>query len=128
MDFAFLPVSYGSFDTDTSPPRVPILPDNYAVKTNIHSEPIEPVMRAEIVTAAGDSAHTYGPSAMSEVTDNHALEIDPFELEELVKKAASAARDVATSSQDVSTIKAIWNGLLDDLFGGKNASPAGGRV
>jgi len=119
IDFAFLPVSYGSFDVDTSPPRVPILPDNYSTTSNSHyTEPV-PVMKPEIHTVAADSTHTHGPSAMSEVTDNHAMEVDPFELTQTVKKAAGLA--VGGVEEGASTVKAVWSGFLDDLLGKKSS-------
>lgn len=120
VDFVYLPMAYGSFDEDTSSPRVPILPDDYSQDTNTHDTIPEPVMKPEIHTIAMASTHVHSPSAMSEVTDNHALEIDPYELTNTVRKAASGA--LASAEEGVGTVKKVWSGFLDDLLGKKGAS------
>jgi len=120
IDFAYLPMAPDSIDEDTSSLRVPILPDDYSQDTNTHDTIPEPVMKPEIYTVAMDSTHTHSPSAMSEVTDNHALDIDPYELTNTVRRAASGA--LAGAEEGVGTVKKVWSGFLDDLLGKRGAS------
>ena len=78
IDFAYMPqFTLGQ----TSPPeimRIPLLPDNYEPprRSMAHQEAVEPVIRPTIETASADGTHMV--SAMSEVTDNHAMDIDVF--------------------------------------------------
>ncbi|KAH0543870.1 hypothetical protein FGG08_001909 [Glutinoglossum americanum] len=120
IDFAFLPRIY-----DRGPPRqewikVPFLPDNYEpVRTEAHVETPELVIRPEISTIAGQSTHLHAPSAMSEVVDNTSIQIDPFKLTEQVSGAAarSASKAAREAKQEVGALSALWDGLLDDIFG-----------
>lgn len=84
------------------------------------------VIRPEISTAALESTHVHAPSAMSEVTDNAAMHLDPFGLTETVHEAAKEGarglnamlgRDGGVSNREPGVLKAVWNGFLDDLFG-----------
>jgi hypothetical protein len=110
-------MDYGSFEFDTSPPaRIPILPDSYTHTTDSYTEEPEPVMKPEIYTTAMDSTHAHSPSAMSEVTDNHAMDVDPFDLTKTVKKAAGRALGEKSGR---GAVKEVWDGFLDDLLGKK---------
>jgi hypothetical protein len=113
-------MEYPSLEVDTSPGRVPVLPDNYSQTTNNTEMTPEPVMKPEIHTIAMDSKNIHAPSAMSEVTDNHAIEVDPFDLTQTVRKAASKALGGERDSTE--TVKKVWNEFLDDLLGKKGPS------
>ncbi|KAI9785748.1 MAG: hypothetical protein M1839_008765 [Geoglossum umbratile] len=118
IDFAFLPHLH-----ERPPPRqewikVPFLPDNFEpLRTEAHEESgAETVIRAEILTVAHDSTHVHAPSAMSEVVDNNSILIDPFKLTEQVSGAAARSK-TAVAGKKPSELKALWDGLLDDIFG-----------
>lgn len=70
---------------ETAPPevmRTPLLPHNFFPPRTGEGlqEAIESVVRPEISTVSADGTHIESPSAMSEVTDNHAAELDPYDL------------------------------------------------
>ena len=71
-------------------------------------------MRPEIITAAADSTHISAPRAFSEVHDNSAVDIA-----EMAERVASVTKIRSSPSQgEQGTLKQVWNGFLDDLFGG----------
>ena len=81
---------------------------------------MEPVIRPEISTVSADSTHIASPSAMSEVTDNHAIELDPYDLTAKVNAAAKKMSELpAEKLKDVGVLKELWMGFLDDMFGRK---------
>ena len=83
-------------------------------------------MRPEISTASADGTHIASPSAMSEVTDNHAAELDPYDLAMQVGRAANkVVSEKVEVLREGSVVKELWSGFLDDLLGGsKKASKA----
>jgi hypothetical protein len=56
---------------------------------------------------------------MSEVVDNNSIQINPFELTEQVSDAAarSASKGGMGSKKEMSELRYLWNGILDDIFG-----------
>ncbi len=107
--------------------RPPLLPDNDSpppgTAVSDKEAAIEPVIRPEITTVCADGTHIDTPSAMSEVTDNDAAELDPYDLASKVTAAAAKSTDVATKKmEEPGSARALWNGLLDDLFGEKKVS------
>ena len=81
---------------------------------------MESVIRPEISTVSADSTHIASPSAMSEVTDNHAIELDPYDLTAKVTAAAKKMGELpADKLREAGVVKELWMGLLDDLMGGK---------
>lgn len=108
--------------------RVPLLPDTESPppeRKALDEEAIGRVIRPEISTVSGDGTHLDVPSAMSEVTDNHAAELDPYDLPSKVAAAASKRPNQATKKpEQPGSVKAVWNGLLDDIFGEKNPPKA----
>jgi hypothetical protein len=106
--------------------RPPLLPDNDAPHPGIEApdtEAIEPVIRAEISTVCADGTHIDTPSAISEVADNPAVELDPYDLTSKVTASGAQAKERAAEKLEKPKIfKALWNGLLDDLFGVKKPS------
>ena len=79
---------------------------------------MEPVIRPEISTASADGTHNV--SAMSEVTDNHAMELDPYDLTTKVNmSAAKMYKSLPEQPKAHGMIQTFWNGLLDDLLGAK---------
>lgn len=57
---------------------------------------------------------------MSEVTDNHAIELDPYDLTAIVNAAAKKMTELpAEKLKEVGVLRELWLGLLDDLLGKK---------
>ena len=76
---------------------------------------MEPVIRPMIETASADSDGVV--SAMSEVTDNHAMDIDMYELTKTVGKASKGL-----GVEKVGMVRELWTGFVDDLLGKKVAN------
>ena len=74
-------------------------------------------MRPQISTVSADSTHIQSPSAMSEVTDNHAAELDPYDLSNKVTAAASKIAEMPM--KEAGAMRELFSGFLDDLFGSK---------
>ena len=150
MDLAYLPDrDVLSWDAVPTSVRVPILPhiesdDAQAILEHHESDAAaggvqEPehstVMRPEIVTVTetmADGVHVdfdlgRHASAMSEVQDNHGTELSVDALTELTATVGKSARKLGESTmQKESTLKRVWSGFLDDLFGatGSNGTRA----
>jgi hypothetical protein len=94
-------------------------------------------MKPEIYTVSGGELGSGNASAMSEVVDNHAVDIDPYELTETVERArkrgaaasaglglggegAGASSNSGGGAGDV--VAELWGGFLDDLLGSKKQS------
>ncbi|MCJ1313447.1 hypothetical protein MMC25_007125 [Agyrium rufum] len=127
VDFAYFPqyqLSFANANADDVI-RVPLLPDNYTPPANheqtLYSGPAQDVHRHEISTTS-HAPESVIVSAMSEVTDNHAIELDPYELTE--KVAMAAKRIVGASPAEEGALRAFWNGLLDDILGAKKMAKA----
>lgn len=62
-------------------------------------------------------------SAMSEVTDNHAMDIDMYDLTMQVGKAAMGIVDanVESAKKNGGMVREIWGSFVDDLLGEKVA-------
>lgn len=127
IDYAYMP----QFKLVEPPPpevlRIPLLPDNDSPlrSDEDHGEPVESVIRPEISTVSADSTHIDSPSAMSEVTDNHSIELDPYDLTSKVTAAAAKIAQVpAKNLKEPGLVTEIWNGFLDDLLGSEKHSKA----
>lgn len=82
-------------------------------------------MRPEISVVSSADTHIAGPSAMSEVVDNHAMDIDPFDLTSKVHAAASKIVGVPVEKMnEPGMLSELWNGFLDDLTGAKKVGKA----
>ncbi|KAI4105340.1 MAG: hypothetical protein L6R37_002790 [Teloschistes peruensis] len=122
IDFAYMPQHTLE---EAMPPeviRTPLLPHNFfPPRTTEGSQGVvESVVRPEISTVSANSTHIESPSAMSEVTDNHAIEIDPYNLTSKVTVAAAKIAEVPT--REAGVMRELWDGLLDDLFGPRRVS------
>ena len=129
VDFIFLPRDAKSRRPNPERIMVPRLPDHDATGPNVMVSSWRPsdesdgvtVFRPQIATVASESTFEHPPSPMSDVVDNAAMWIDPYNLSRSVHRAANklggtAATDVAT--KEMGLVKEIWTGLVDDLFGG----------
>lgn len=122
IDFAFLPTQREAGPSNEAI-RVPLLPDTLAsARSSVAraSEEVEPVVfRAEIATAAHESTFPHPPSAMSDVVDNGAMQLDPFDFVNSVGQAARqlGRKVTAETAQKKGVLSQLWNGLIDDIFG-----------
>ncbi|KAF2117781.1 hypothetical protein BDV96DRAFT_570916 [Lophiotrema nucula] len=118
IDFAYIP----DFDPDTNQSpviRVPILPQTLpseATKAHIAVDvEEESVMLPSIVTVAADGTHIHAPSAMSEVSDNNAIDFQGM--------AARVADKFKPVEEQAGMVKSVWSGFLDDVLGPKGQGP-----
>ncbi|KAL8907896.1 MAG: hypothetical protein Q9207_001133 [Kuettlingeria erythrocarpa] len=115
---------------ESKPPeivRIPLLPQNFFPPRTEQGleEAVESVIRPEISLVSANSTHIESPSAMSEVTDNHAIDLDPYNLTNKVAAAATrTAEDAVDKMREAGTVRELWSGLLDDLFGSKRMTKA----
>jgi hypothetical protein len=143
IDFAYLPKLFeASWGPEPAAIRVPILP-------NIQSDHAEAVLERypELDSAAGGYQDTTGhetimrpqishfgdaegpASAMSDLHDgHHPGELTVETLTSLTESVGKSARQFVdmVKDKDEQTIRNMWSGFLDDLFGqkGKGASGA----
>jgi SAP domain len=149
IDFAYLPKLFdGSLDPPPRGIRVPILPhmDSTEAQGILARNPEldaaaggfqEPggntkpnsVMRAQIVTAQETMADGGAyvdldlgshASPMSEVVDNHDVELGIDRLTELTETVGKSARKMVDRVEG-SALRPIWKGLMDDIFGEKKS-------
>ncbi|KAL8930262.1 MAG: hypothetical protein Q9208_000879 [Pyrenodesmia sp. 3 TL-2023] len=127
IDFAYMPQHTLE---EANPPevmRIPLLPQNFFPPRAEQGleEAVESVIRPEISLVSANSTHIESPSAMSEVTDNHAMDLDPYNLTKTVAVAATrTAEDAMEKIREAGTVRELWSGLLDDLFGSKRVTKA----
>lgn len=133
IDLAYMPSDL-DIPMSTSGPRVPVPPDSYThyeTTPNTSTAPGQSTqpMRPQIYSVSNNgSSDIPEPSAMSEVVDNHALEINPFDLAETVSrsKLAASSVDAASSQGRDDTVRGaareMWSGFLDDVLGPKHKS------
>ncbi|KAI9715999.1 MAG: hypothetical protein M1812_005633 [Candelaria pacifica] len=104
--------------------RVPLLPDLFYPQRSganaADTETPDTVIRPEISTAAHSGTHISAPSAMSEVSDNAAADIDPYDLSQKVTVAASKMTGLPVEElREPGIFRELWEGFLDDLLGKK---------
>ncbi len=129
IDFAYFPQEELDAPEATSVIRVPILPNNYSARNGSgnHEPMVESITRPEILTVSANGTHIDNPSAMSDVVDNHAADIDHYDLTKHVANAANKAVNTGTEHVDKQegmreSLKTLWDGLLGDIFGGKKST------
>ncbi|KAL6714925.1 hypothetical protein ACLMJK_007185 [Lecanora helva] len=128
IDFAYMPQFELEEPRQSEVLRAPLLPSQSSASSHVHEAP-EPVTRPEIATVSANGTHIDNPSAMSEVTDNHAVELSPFNLTGQVSNAATAAASKMTGVSEArlkeqGVLQKVWSGFLDDVLGGKKAAKA----
>ncbi|GES62611.1 SAP-domain-containing protein [Aspergillus terreus] len=121
VDFVYMP-SMADIDAPAPrpDPRIPILPDSYSHHLQAPAPGSAP-MKPQVYTVAGDGADV-AASPMTEVVDNHAVDIDPFSLTEAVGKSRYGAQLQNQGSQEPGVMRELWSGFLDDLLGPKQQS------
>lgn len=111
-------------DLDASPLhrgiQVPVLPDLNSLPDFL--SPSAPPMKPQIYTVAGAGSDV-AASAMSEVVDNHAVDLDPFSLTEAVGRSRVGEemnrRESGSGVAQTGVIRELWTGFLDDVMGPK---------
>ncbi|KAJ5238521.1 hypothetical protein N7468_003140 [Penicillium chermesinum] len=104
VDFVYMP-SLADLEAPSArpPQQIPVLPD--LSSRGVSQAPSAPPMKPQIYTVAGAGADV-AASPMSEVVDNHAVDIDPFSLTEA----------------EPGIVQELWSGFLDDVLGPKQSS------
>ncbi|KAJ5556486.1 hypothetical protein N7494_000401 [Penicillium frequentans] len=125
VDFVYMPTMA---DLEAAPlrfssPRVPVLPDLSSHQAS--QSPSSTPMKPQIYTVAGAGADV-AASAMSEVVDNHAVDLDPFSLTEAVGRSrtgeAMQRQANGSGAGQPGVVKELWSGFLDDVLGPKQSS------
>ncbi|KAL8693685.1 MAG: hypothetical protein Q9218_001542 [Villophora microphyllina] len=124
IDFAYMPQHTPEEGTPPEVLRIPLLPHNFFPPRTTRGlqEAVESVVRPEISTVSANSTHIENPSAMSEVTDNHAMKLDPYDLTSKVTAAATSIAELP--AKETGAMRDLLSGLLDDLFGSKRVPKA----
>ncbi|ODH23960.1 hypothetical protein ACO22_05356 [Paracoccidioides brasiliensis] len=135
IDFAYMPQGIDfPLSSATNDTPIPILPDafsHYQLISNDNDSNGRNPMKPQIYNVSGDGAEV---SPMSEVVDNHAVEFDPFELTETVRRARGNMGDAGgiegtegTKDGTVSGVaRQLWEGIVEDLLG-KSIGSGGGQ-
>lgn len=100
--------------------RIPILPDTYTHHAAATGGSANPPMKPQVYTVSGDGADV-SASPMTEVVDNHSVDIDPFSLTETVGKSryGEQLQKQQNGSGEPGVMRELWSGFLDDLLGPK---------
>ncbi|KAJ6103940.1 hypothetical protein N7486_004162 [Penicillium sp. IBT 16267x] len=125
VDFIYMP-SMAELEASSprfSSPRVPVLPDLSSLPTS--QSPSAPPMKPQIYTVSGAGADV-SASAMSEVVDNHSVDLDPFSLTEAVGRSRTGEmmqrQANGSGASQPGVVKELWAGFLDDVLGPKQSS------
>ncbi|CAI7628792.1 unnamed protein product [Penicillium pancosmium] len=122
VDFVYMP-TMSDMDATTirrSSPQIPVLPDMHSIQQP-STVPTQSPMKPQIYTVAGSGADV-AASAMSEVVDNVAVDLDPFSLTEAVGRSRVGEEIQRTrngGSAQPGVVSELWAGFLDDAFGPK---------
>ncbi|GAM38913.1 hypothetical protein TCE0_034f10030 [Talaromyces pinophilus] len=122
LDFVYMP-SIASLEAESTPAqRIPILGNmsfDFNASESSHSE--YPPMKPQI-HAIGEDGPDLSASPMSEVVDNHAVDIDPFKLTETVGKSRAGENEMRekrllAGQADKGVIGELFSGMIDDIWG-----------
>ncbi|EKV19730.1 SAP domain containing protein [Penicillium digitatum] len=122
VDFVYMP---SMADLDAAPLQrgiqVPVLPELPSIPWR--QTPTAPPMKPQIYTVSGAGADVPA-SAMSEVVDNHAVDLDPFSLTEAVSRSrvGEEIQRRSNGSSEPGVIRELWAGFLDDVMGPKQSA------
>lgn len=103
-------------------PRVPVLPEIHSTSSGFDANQTvgsAPPMKPQVYTVSGAGSEV-AASPMSEVVDNHSVDIDPFSLTETVGRSRYGEelnRQNGKKAGESGIIKELWSGLMDDLTG-----------
>ncbi|KAJ5193942.1 hypothetical protein N7491_001273 [Penicillium cf. griseofulvum] len=122
VDFVYMP---SMAELDAAPLQriiqVPVLPELPSIPWR--QTPTAPPMKPQIYTVAGTGADVPA-SAMSEVVDNHAIDLDPFSLTETVgrSRVGEEIQRRSNGTSEPGVIRELWAGFLDDVMGPKESA------
>ncbi|KAG0156856.1 hypothetical protein PDIDSM_4038 [Penicillium digitatum] len=122
VDFVYMP---SMADLDAAPLQrgiqVPVLPELPSIPWR--QTPTAPPMKPQIYTVSGAGADVPA-SAMSEVVDNHAVDLDPFSPTEAVSRSrvGEEIQRRSNGSSEPGVIRELWAGFLDDVMGPKQSA------
>jgi hypothetical protein len=105
---------------------VPILGDSSssAFESDSSNQPFGWAPMKPQIHAIGETGPDIAASPMSEVVDNHALDIDPFKLTETVGRSRAGEiemrekRLLAGQNGEKGVIGELFSGMVDDILGG----------
>lgn len=120
VDFVYFPnLREEPEDPYSLQPRMPIPPDaalSYGRSSASSSSAMKPEIHAVSEIASDTSA-----SPMTEVVDNHVVDIDPFRLTETVGRSRDGEhhqrQNGARQSKQKGIIGELWSGMVEDLLG-----------
>lgn len=74
-------------------------------------------MRPQVYTVSGEGADV-SVSPMTEVVDNHSVDIDPFSLTEAVGKSRFEAelQQQRKAAKEPGVVRELWTGMWEDIF------------
>lgn len=96
------------------------------------------LLKPQVYTVSGGSGSEVSASPMSEVVDNHSVDIDPFSLTETVGRSRFGeelerernGRNGAGGRRkagETGVVGELWNGFLDDLWGRSSSGQGQGQ-
>lgn len=103
--------------------RFDLDPSNTNHQGSIEYPPMKPQIHA-----IGETGPDMSASPMSEVVDNHALDIDPFKLTETVGRSRAGENEMrekrllAGEQGAKGVIGELLNGMMDDIWGRTSSS------
>jgi hypothetical protein len=101
-------------------PRFPILSDIYKHYDPTQTITSDPPMKPQVYAVSGEDV---AASPMSEVVDNHSMDIDPFSLTETVGRSRFGEelqrQQNGSQAKEPGIVKELWSGFLEDLLGPK---------
>ncbi|KAH8697223.1 hypothetical protein BGW36DRAFT_378243 [Talaromyces proteolyticus] len=123
LDFVYMP-SIVSLESQPAPAQlIPILGENQYTFDAPQTQEASPPMKPQIY-AVSETYSDMSASPMSEVVDNHALEIDPFKLTETVgrSRAGENEKKLLAHQTQKGIIGELFTGMMDDLWSSKATS------
>lgn len=120
IDFFFLPQMPIEQPANHFNIRVPILPDNQSPHHSARTpEVLDSAIPPPEISIVSHHPEVMVASAMTEVVGNAAMEEDVEVLSRAAELKQVWKSTTTSSNKDSATLKQLWNGVLDDVFGSK---------
>ncbi|RDW91186.1 hypothetical protein BP5796_02351 [Coleophoma crateriformis] len=121
IDFMFFPEIEAAPDANPfAKLRVPLAPDNYTPDRSVNSahavESLDDAIPRPEISIIAAHPENVTAAALTEVVDNAAIDVP---LETLT--AGFSSTPVSELKEESSSLKELWNGFVDDVFGGTKA-------
>lgn len=121
IDYSFLPAMPAEQASNPFTIRVPLLPDNYTPHRAAHpTETLDAAIPPPEISIVSHHPEKVVVAAMTEVVGNDAMEET---IEVLSRAATLTPRKSSSSKQPGTTLRGLWNEVLDDVFGPKKGTP-----